>query len=290
MDAGRTQKIAEVLKSVATLGRNVKQPAGAAVAPNVKKALTEATSRLPTSSGGWLTIGFYVLAGLLAIAVILLGVDQFITPIVQRVPGGKGYIPVPGTDTTQTAWKTYKEVRDIAVRPVDPEKPNMLTLENRSEYAITLDVYIADEYPQNLPANVNRNFFILGPLVESPKIRFSLDNSKNTIIITLFSGCQRSLVIDNVPIRKPFRIGLVMNGSVAEAYFNGKLVRTLPIGTPTTFPQNGDMLFAPSSVKFREQNTANGIKVLNLTAFGYAPKPEELQARMTSLPSASAFS
>jgi hypothetical protein len=304
MDAERTARIGNVLKSVATLGKNIKQPVAPAGAPgvagavpNIKKALTEATSRLPVASSGWIQIGFYILAGLLAIAIILLGVDQFITPIFQREPGGKGYIPIPGTDTTQVFWETYRDVKAIPVRSADPNVASASNLENRDRYAISMDIYINDEYPKDLPANQNRDFFVLGPSASAAdrKFQVSIDNNKNTLYVKFFVGSERNeatLVIDHVPIRKPFRLGIVVNGLIGEAYLNGKLVKSMRLGSVPIVPLSGDSIQNPSDLNVGTspvRNTADGIKVLNLQVYGYAPTPEELLARMNTLTRASSF-
>jgi hypothetical protein len=295
MDAARTQRVGEVLKNVATLGKTVKQPVAAtnAAAANVKKALTEATSRLPVASSSWIRVGFYILAGVLAIAVILLAVDQWITPIFQRTPGGKGYIPVPGTDTTEVFWTKVADIRDIPIRGTDDTIPSATSLDNRNRFAITMDIYIQDEYPQSLPNNMLRTFFMLGTTQTQPKISVSLDNHKNTLYVKFFTTDYMTCVVDNVPIRKPFRLGVVVNGTIGEAYLNGKLVRSLRIGTPDIVPAGGDMIFNPSTIRLREGTTdyatSRGIKVMNVQTYGYVPTPDELEARMGSLLSASSY-
>ena len=290
MDATRTQQIAQVLKNVKTLGKNVKQPGG--LAPVVPKALLEASSRLPVTEEGWTwtNIAFYVIAGILVVGLVLLVVDQFVTPIFKRGPGGAGVIDLPGNDITTLYWPKLTEVRDLTVsNPTSKTSATSVTsIIDQTEYSFSVDVYIDNEYPQDLPTDVGgqRIFFFFGPMLGQGKIQLSIDNNKNTLYANFTNGSgskTQTLMIDNVPIRKPFRVGVVKANQYVELYLNGKLVQTKPLGMVMSAPGTGYKFFAPASIVSQQKNTAVGIRTLNLRIFPYAAPASEMLYRMSDL-------
>ena len=142
------------MKTTKQLGKNIKKPTLASNLPTVLGKVGTGTRLPPAVEGsGILKILMYVVAGILLIGIILLGVDQWITPIFQRTPGGKGYIPIPGTDLSQVYWNTNSDVANIIVGTptpptVTPGAPtptpplSTTVIEGQSTYSITMDVFI----------------------------------------------------------------------------------------------------------------------------------------------------
>ena len=306
MDVGRSEKIAEIVKNISGLGKNIKKPVTPGIMPtilsSVKKLGNSQENLLPapTAGSGFVRILMYIIAGVLAICLLLLAVDQWITPIFQRKPGGEGYILIPGTDISQVYWLTNQSVSDILVG--SPPSNNTLApqgsvaasqilstqvIEGQSNYSITMDIYISNEFPQNIGAdNHQRIFFILGNSIDSPSLRVSIDNAKNTAYITAFDseGLQESVQIDNVPIHKSFRIGISKSPYIMEGYLNGLLVQTRRLRSTTKVPSLGDKVFAPANIRGENGSSlSQGIKVLNLRIFGYTVEPSEMQGRMGDL-------
>lgn len=126
MDIGRAEKIADVMKSVKGLGKSIKKPVvprGIEGIPGITDKIagkSAAGDRLINPSKGNFAVSMllYFFAGILTVALILLIIDQWITPVFQRVPGGSGYIPIPGTDTTQNYWLTNSTVANIKIGTV----------------------------------------------------------------------------------------------------------------------------------------------------------------------------
>jgi len=297
MNASRADKISEVLKNVTNLGKTLKTATGlkAANAPEPANAIGQ-----PVKGSGFVRILMYVIAGLLLIGIILLGVDQWITPIFQKSPGAPGFIPVPGTETSENYWPKAAAVRDILVgvpplsASANGQTPPLFTtvLEGQSSYSITMDVLIKDEYPQNLGAGQNqRVFFTMSQTVENPSLRVSLDNEKNTVIITCFDsdGLQQSVKIDNVPIHTPFRIGLTMSPHLMEGYLNGLLVQTRQLNSVPKPPTTGDKIFAPANILIDQKVMSKGIGVLNVRCFGYQVPSYEMKGRMDDLSEKQSF-
>jgi hypothetical protein len=297
MNASRSDKISEVLKNVTNLGKTIKNATGLkpVVTPNAPNAIGQ-----PVQGSGFVRILMYVIAGLLLIGIILLGVDQWVTPIFQKSPGAPGFIPVPGTETSENYWPKAAAVRDIIIGPpplsasANGQTPPLSTivLEGQSSYSITMDVMINDEYPQDLGAGQNqRIFFTMSQTVNNPSLRVSLDNDKNTVVITCFDadGLQQSVKIDNVPIHAPFRVGLTMTPYLMEGYLNGLLVQTRQLNSVPKPPTTGDKIFAPSNIRINSKVMSRGIGVLNIRCFGYQVPSYEMKGRMDDLSDKSAY-
>jgi len=289
MNASRADKISEVLKNVTNLGKSVKTPSGikpSGPAPEAANAIGQ-----PVQGSGFVRILMYVIAGILLIGIILLGVDQWITPIFQKSPGAPGYIRVPGTDTSEVYWSKAADVRDILVGTPPPATngtPPLSTvvLEGQTSYSITMDVLIKDEYPQDLGSGQNqRVFFTMSQAVDNPSVRVSLENEKNTVIITCFDadGLQQSVKLDNVPIHTPFRVGLTISPYLMEGYLNGLLVQTRQLNSPPKPPTTGDKIFAPSNIVLKNKVMSKGIGVLNVRCFGSTISAAEMKGRMDDL-------
>ena len=312
MEQSRANKISEVLKNVSTLGKQLKKPGTSgqpgqsgqpAKIPEVKNAIG-----VPVEGTGFVRILMYVIAGILLIGIMLLGVDQWITPVFQRSPGAPGYIPIPGTDTSQVFWKDSTMIKDITVGPVATVdtpagkiRPLSVTnIEGAPSYSITLDITINDEYPQDIPtapasnylARGRRVFFIISNDSDGttqPILEISLDNSLNKIYIisynTASSTREETVVIDNVPIHAPFRIGATISTRMLEGYLNGLLVRSKNLIYPPTPPPSGFKIFDPLNIKIGTGGSAKvlskGISVLNVRAFGYVVSAAEMKSRMS---------
>jgi len=295
MEQSRSDKISQVLKNVSTLGKQIRVPGSSIVVPEAKNAIG-----VPVQGTGFVRILMYIVAGLLLIGIILLGVDQWVTPIFQRSPGAPGYIPIPGTDLSQVYWKDAASIGDITIGAVPPPQPGRIAplsvsvLEAQTAYSLTLDVFIHDEYPQSLPpGETMRVFFFMGQTMANPTLQVCLDNTKNTVYITSFdsTGFQQSISIDNVPIHTSFRIGITMSQYIMEAYMNGLLMNTRRITSIPKPPSSGDKIFATSNIKFGSPPIllSRGIKVLNVRAFGYVVPSSEMRGRMSDLSSNKSF-
>jgi hypothetical protein len=295
MESSRANIISSVLKNVQTLGKNIRAPG--LVAPEAKNAIGT-----PVAGTGFIRIFMYVIAGILLIGIILLGVDQWITPVFQRSPGGRGYIPVPGADMSQVFWPRLKDVANINVGTIPiavvadgvPQPPVPLivdVLEGQTAYSLTMDVFISDEYPQDLGAESQRVFFTMSQTVDNPTLRVGLDNEKNTVYITCFDsdGLQQSVTLDNVPIHSPFRVGVVISPYAMEGYLNGRLVQTIQLNTVPKPPSKGDKIFTPANIKIGGKVLSKGIRVLNVRAFGYIVPATEMDGRMGDLIDKSIF-
>lgn len=304
MERSRAKIAENAMKSIDTLSKNIGK--STAIQPSVKPSAPTPLlpSGLPTpiAGSGFLRIVMYIIAGILVIGIVLLVVDQWITPIFKSDPGSPGYVFVPGSDTSVVFWKTSNSVSNITIGTLPPPDPSSPTppplatslIEGQSSYSMTLDVLINDEFPQNLgdtpgSANKRRTFFSLGPSLGMPTLTFSLDNNTNTVYITSYDTDRliQTAVLDGVPIHTPFRVGVVKTPYLLEGYLNGLLVKTIKLRSNTIDPRTGDTILSPDNITSGTGDSAlllsKGIKAMNLRLFGGAVTPAEMRARMTDL-------
>jgi hypothetical protein len=301
MEDSRANRISQIIKNVGTLGKSLRLP-GVSEYRNLPE---EANAiGVPVQGSGFVRILMYFVAGILLIGIILLVIDQWITPIFQRTPGSSGYIPMPGTDLSQVYWKTPAEVADITIGtpvPVGGQTALSVTvLEAQTSYSLTLDVYILDEYPHPkipTPAPLKetlRVFFVMANTPTGNGLKVSLDNNMNKVYITCYdsAGHQQSISIDNVPIHTPFRIGLTISPHLMEGYLNGLLVSSKNLTSIPVSPASGHKIFATSNIKTSDSppiQLSAGIKVLNVRTFGYVVSTAEMKNRMSDLSSETLF-
>jgi hypothetical protein len=288
MDPSRSERITDIMKNITGLGKNIKKP-------TTLRYVAQGQSRLSEPVGGSQIIRILMIgvASLLLIGVILLCVDQWITPIFQRAPGDNGYIPVPGIDPSEIFWLTSNSVANITIGTSAPTGAGTSILqtnviENQGNYSITLDILIRNEYPQTLGNDQNgrpitqRTCFLLGPNVNNPTLQVGIDNTTNTCIISAFDslGTVQSIEIDNVPIHTAFRIGISKSSYSMEGYLNGLLVKTRQLKTSTILPGTGDKIFAPQNIIMNGKVLSQGITVRNVRLFGYTLPSSEMKGRM----------
>ena len=299
MDVSRAERISNILKTTKQLGKDIKKPI------SLPKLYGQSdTSGVPKAieGSGIIKIMMYVVAGLLLIGIILLIVDQWITPIFKRSPGGSGYIPIPGTDLSQVYWQTPSTVGDILIGTPPPSVPvegapaipiplSTTVIEGQSNYSITMDICINDEAPQSIGINNKRVFFMLGQTVATPTLSAWIDNSKNTAYVTVYTSdmLQDTVAVENVPIHTSFRIGIVNTHYALEGYLNGKLVMTRQKRGTAKVPTTGDTIFSPANIIENKKVLSQNIKVLNVRVFGYSVSPSEMQGRMDDLISTTVF-
>ena len=164
---------------------------------------------------------------------ILIIVHFFITPIFQLRPGGPGVIPVPGGDDGKVFWN---------------KGPNPQILESElpingtsCTYSLILDTFIQNPLKFS---NKKRILFSRGAVRKTPSqgdillgmlerynLVVALEPDTNDLIVSVLSGSsttnsEENLVIENVPVQKRFRLGIVVMERALEVYINGHLVKT----------------------------------------------------------------
>jgi hypothetical protein len=334
-DPGRAKIAANALKEIETMGKKLGKPATvvnakAATAPSAPTKVNAAGISEPVAGSGLLQIVMYTIAGILVLGIVLMVVDRWFYPIFKVDPGAPGFVIIPGTDTSDQFWTKRQDVRNIRIgtsnvdTTVVPQPLSSIVLEGKTSYSITMDIFIDENQFTNIPpaSQFNRTFFMIAPaptgdkqLVTDPgvviKAELNRDLNKVQIVCMGTSGLIQTAVIDNVPMHKPFRIGIVKTLYSMAAYLNGELVQTIKIksisdpvagqsstlnpGTNGTSyviaPQNivGDTASPPSVTNSSVLSLSKGIQDLNLRLFEDNISPSEMKARMSDLTDVSEF-
>jgi hypothetical protein len=191
----------------------------------------------------------YYFIGLTIIVLLLLVLINYtITPIFRTRPGGKGVIPLPGTDDSSLFWKN--------INAVDVLPDNTTPINSKFQlYSFLLDIQVDD--PAAGPI-ITRVLFSRGGVITVPEQPYSssdtilvVNPSFNTIIYldhltndlhvalqtlqtvgTTSQTLVESITVPNMPVRKAIRLGVMVGDRVLEVYINGYLVRSKTFTNP----------------------------------------------------------
>jgi hypothetical protein len=191
-------------------------------------------------SSGVLQYVFYFIMIVIFLVLILVLVHYTIMPIFILNPGGKGIIPLPGSDDSKLYWQTPSSLAILQ----DTATPLGSLVEN---WSFMLDVQV-----DNPTANTDkpRILFTRGqPLVSSNSPYLStdtiltinpsfnvcvfLDRLTNDLYISVqtkqkngTSPSVETIIVPNIPVGKSIRLGVFVGSRVLEVYVNGYLVRS----------------------------------------------------------------
>jgi hypothetical protein len=189
----------------------------------------------------WKGFALMFTAATLSMLVILLIVHYTIRPVFKVKDAGPGMIPVPtvGRDSTGLYWKTsagsltsantilggtdegtrnYSLAIDILIKD-----PNVTSLSDRPIFSRSDEVFT--------PASVAAEGVSIVQQIGNYNLAMYLDKATNDLIVsTMSAGVDNvffeNVILENVPVQKPFRVGVVMGDKYMEVYYNGKLHST----------------------------------------------------------------
>lgn len=208
----------------------------------VRYGLGDGYYNYPTDTGvnsGVIQYLYYFLALTLIILLVLVLVHFTLTPIFITRPGGKGIVPLPGTDDSKVYWKRSES----ALVPLrDVETPLGSAFEN---YSMMLDIQI-DNPTTNTDAprvlftrgtETKRGVtFTAQDTILTMNDQFNLilyldriTNDLNVTIQTMGSGSTvvlENITVPNIPAGRTVRIGVMVGSRVLEVYVNGYLARS----------------------------------------------------------------
>jgi len=203
---------------------------------------TANSSSYGTNSIGSILIYLAIIA--IMLVVILFLIHYTLYPIFSLQPGDPGLITIPGFTDNQAFWKptntitTFLDLSDTATR----------VQTNTYNYSFSLDIAIQNPY-----VSVTNGYSVIfsrgGTVNTSPEPNASIKGSisnynvaialapgNTDLIISVLNsdGNPDNILIPNVPVQTPFRIGVVIMSTVFEAYLNGKLVSTRKLTSGAT--------------------------------------------------------
>ena len=192
----------------------------------------------------------YIFGIAIIIFIIMLFIHFFITPIFSAQPGAPGILTLPGLDNGVLFWnKSSPEMIPNSVLPIQ----NM-----EYGYSFIMDIFIINPHVQfsNRPRILFRRGGTLLPtptgdqlsgMIENYNIVGALLPDANDLLISVLntSNNTENVLIPNVPVQEPFRLGVVFMNQALEVYINGYLMKTRAFSAPPKsvkgnfYPLNG---------------------------------------------------
>jgi hypothetical protein len=207
-----------------------------ALSPFKKSNTVSSNVSSSAGNGGIKRIIAYLLAILIVVFVILLFIHFFIKPIFRLRPGAPGIIPVPGGDDGKLFWSK--------TTPGQILNKDLPIAQQTYGYSINMDMFIENplqfsSHPRILfnrgadfkdtPSGdtmlgiLNNYNLVVGLLPDTNDLIVSVLNKDNNM---------ENIVIPNIQVQEPFRIGIVVMEVALEVYINGHLMKTRSFAAP----------------------------------------------------------
>jgi hypothetical protein len=256
-------------------------PAATVSSPTLSKPIntgiklnnSSVSSLKPSSS--WGRIVAYVLAIIVVIIILLLFVHYFITPVFKMHPGDPGYIPLPGYDDGVLYWTSSSSFLKASDTIINSSAYN---------YSLIMDMFIQN--PLQF-ANFDRVLFTRGALFnEKPQgdtltgimsnynLVVALAPDTNDLIVSVLNinNNMENILVPNVPVQEPFRLGIILMEQALEVYMNGKLVQTRVLSA-TPKSSQGDIIGpnGPNATIALIRNLKLWNRVLSTAEIRYSP-------------------
>lgn len=193
----------------------------------------------------------YLFGIAIIIFIIMLFIHFFITPIFSSQPGAPGIITLPGLDKGVLFWNKSS-----------PEKirNSELPIQNMEYgYSFIIDIFIINPHVhfsthprilfrrggtlKNTPTGN-----ALSGIIENYNIVGALLPDTNDLVVSVLNtnNNEEKIIIPNVPVQEPFRLGVVLMNQALEVYVNGHLMKTRTFSSP---PKSIKDAFYPLSGK-----------------------------------------
>jgi len=191
---------------------------------------TAATANAAVQRSPFAKIAAYILSIIVVLFVILLFVHFFITPVFSTHPGAPGIIPVPGWDDGVLYWE-YTNPSQILNKDLPIHSQYF-------GYSLMMDILI--ENPMQFSKQPRILFSRGGNRVNPPtgdtvlgvmnqyNLVVGLLPDTNDMIVSVLNKDHNmeNVIVPNVPIQEPFRLGVILLEQALEVYINGRLIKT----------------------------------------------------------------
>lgn len=221
---------------------------------------------------------------ILVVLIVLIFIHFTFYPIFKSTPDSPGIIPAPSlTSDDKVFWKKKQDVSKLDVRSTP-----LGSSTSGDSYTLTLDIQIDDAHAYtNLPRIIfyKGNDLIpvkkgreaqatVGNMILDGSLVFALTRDTNDLQISVITAQNNieGVLLYNVPLRKPFRIGIIISEKRLEVYTNGLLSRTRALSGPPK-PVMGYFWPSPTS----------GIQLRNLHIWPQAITAGEMRAALPAL-------
>ena len=191
-------------------------------------------------SSGIIQYLYYFILLIIIILLVLVVVNYTIYPIFRTRSGGKGFIPIPGSDDSKTFWKDGKNINVIQAI----ETPLGSIHQN---YSFILNIQV-----DNPTSNTGKPRILLtkGDAIKSSvvledsdtilkmnpnfNVCLYLDKLTNDLNITVQTITRNAselpnietIAIPNLPVGKQISLGVMVGSKLLEVYINGFLIRS----------------------------------------------------------------
>jgi len=233
-----------------------------------------------------LSVVFRAILIILVVALILILIHFLIYPIFKVKADEPGLISVPTIiSEDKLFWSNKNDIAPLAVTDTP-----LGSTASSSSYSLTLDIQIDDAHnytgaPRIIFYRGDNTIRIprgkepqatIGSMIANPSLVFALTRDTNDLQISVITQDNNTegVLLYNVPIRKPFRIGVVLSDKVIEVYTNGLLSRTRSLSSPPK-PVQGKFWPSPTT----------GIQLRNLHIWPSTIMPVEMRTALPALSS-----
>ena len=233
-----------------------------------------------------LSVVFRAVLIILVVALVLILIHFLVYPIFKVKADEPGIISVPTiTSEDKLFWSSKDDIAPLAVTATPLGSTN-----SSSSYSLTLDIQIDDAHnytgapriifyrgDNTIPVPRGREpQATIGSMIANPSLVFALTRDTNDLQISIITQDNNTegVLLYNVPIRKPFRIGVVLSDKVLEVYTNGLLSRTKSLSSPAK-PVQGKFWPSPTT----------GIQLRNLHIWPTTIMPVEMRTALPALSS-----
>ncbi len=229
----------------------------------------------------WVSVAGYIIAIAIILAIILLFVHFTIRPIFQFTPGGAGVIPIPGFSDSKLYWKKANDVTPLKETAMGI---NQIPTQN---WSYTLDIFIKNPttlQSGNIPIFQREELLTTTPTGPGKSnAHVLLVPGTNDLIVGVTNAVNNveDVILSNVPVQTPFRLGIVILDVAMEVYVNGRLMKTRTFDAP---PGNFVGQFVPP-----QGTAADLVKVRNLQIWTRPTTASEIRYARPALMSASEF-
>ncbi len=266
-----TEKVAEAAETVAKTISNT--------GSTVKQGLSDLMTRPGNMFQSGVRVFFYLAVGALAIFLLLTFIHYTVTPVFSFTPGDGGILPIVPTGPKQYAFMEKPAANNMA-----PDFTDLYAFNT----AYAFDLYVSSEFSKAVPrviwykanayvtmdTNITANT-LQAQFPESNLVLY-MDSAVNDLkAMIVYQDSNQAIVakhetcVENIPLRTPVRIGVIVFQKFVEIYMNGKLVRTISgNGNLIVNESSGKYIFGPPAL------VADSVKIARLTYWPYLISPQ----------------
>jgi uncharacterized membrane protein YtjA (UPF0391 family) len=181
----------------------------------------------------------YVIGIIIVVIVLSLLIHYYVTPIYSLQPGAPGIISVPGFDDGIIFWDGSGKYPAMGVIKND----DLPIKSAYCDYSLIVDMFIQNplqfsQYsrillkrgdPTSIKATPTSKEIIGAMSNYNLVVALQPDTTDMVVSVMNAGGGMENVIIENIPVQEPFRLGIVVMQNALEVYINGFLMKTRKI-------------------------------------------------------------